>query len=367
MKHIITATAIAATMMGLPISQASAQYEARPGSSLYAKPVTNDASKAFMRSGDGYVHWLTSVNCAVENSSQPLLRRKQYTVQGHSVGCEYGDRKTYRANFGVRPFDKDETPASMAARVAANLEKSDSVKSKSGPQEIKMDFAGEPIACVKISYDFEPMRTGPDFSETFVACNMLTMAFSANWRGQTSNKAKGEVAISAFLKDQQAARSHLRSCITEGKRRREIEPSKATGLNIAVDRFGYDERGNPCFSGNVSAKDGRDAMLLLMWPGNPDTPNTIHSVAQNGAVNRQPVFQLQDLWAGVAATERGPGGYIMVKKDADGTLSSFGGFLRIVNSGTVYGNYLKVLSGELKPQTVSKPANADGGQNITIG
>ncbi len=367
MKHIIATTIVSGAAICLPASQASAQYDAaRPGSSLYAQPVKNDAAQAFIQSGDAYVHWLTSMKCPVETSGVPLNVRRQYTIQGHSVACSYGDGKTIRTSFNFRPFDRDETPSTMVERISASIEEGGKIAAKNDVQEVRMDFAGEPIACVKVTYDYQPGSSGVKISESIMACNMLTWALSVNWTGRTSEKARGDALIEDFLKKQQATRQHLRSCIAEGKKRREMQPSSATGLSIAVDRFGYQEKGNPCFSGNISAREGRDPLLILVWPGNSDTPTTLHSVAQNGVVNRQPVFQLQDMWATVPASERGPGGYVMVKQDADGTVSSYGGYLKIVSSGSIYENYLKVLSGELKAQTSSKP-NKAGGSNITIG
>ncbi len=356
-----------AAAMSLTVSMAAAQQSnVRPNSSLFVKPLKDDAAKAFTKTDGGYTHWLTSIKCPSSVGDKSLIAKWQNTVQGHSVRCRLTDKKTMRTDFAIRTFDREEKLSTVVAEVGANIEKNEAVLRKTPAREVKMNFAGQTVPCVKVSYDFKPSKSGNSLSESYMACNMLNWVIQVSERGLTSAKANTNKFTHEFFKLQTAARQHLGSCMAEARKRREMQPSKATGLNIAVDRFGYQERGVPCFSGNISSKEGRDALLLLYWPQNADTPSTINSVSAGGAVNRQPVFQLQDMWATVPAAKRGEGGYVMVKNDPDGTVSSYGGFLKVIGSGRLYGEYEKVRKGELKPKTVSKP-NKGGGVNMTIG
>lgn len=359
----------AAMLSAAPFFAAGAQAQAsnlKPGNSLFIKPLENDAALAFSRTADGYSHWLTSTKCPSSINGVPLNQRLQFAVQGHSVKCRYTDSKTMRTSFSIRTFGREEKLAGLVEGIASRIESNEDVLRKNALRNVEFDMAGQKISCATISFDLKPAKSGTALSESITACNMLNWVLQISDRRLTSAKPGRDAIAAAFLKEQGAARQHLSSCITEARRRRELQPSKATGLNIAADRFGYKETGVPCFSGNISGKEGRDPLLLLYWPTNTDTPVTINSVSSNGRVNKLPAFHLQDMWATVPAEKRGEAGYIMVKKDADGTVSSYGGFLKIVSSGRLFGEFEKVRKGELKAQTTSKP-NSAGGKNITIG
>jgi hypothetical protein len=349
-----------AAAMTLP-SAAQAQ-----GGSLLAEPFVNRDAKAFAPVGKNFEHWLTSARCPTQMGDMPLIRISQYYIQGHSVNCRYVLEGNSKIDFNVRTFDKDENLTSAMKGLVGRFEQGSKVAKVGETQQVRMDFGGRDIACLKTELTMKPLANGTGISEVLTICNGLRWVFQIVEGGHSSDNAKRAQITNALMAGQNNAAAHLGACVEMTKARNAMEPSSATGLNIAVDRFGYEQKGAPCFSGNIGARDGRDALLILSWPQNPDTPISIHKVSSAGDIAKTPQFRLQDMWAGVATEDRGEGGYLMIKEDPDGTLSSYGGFLKIVASGRVYGEYVKVLDGELKPQTVSKPAPG-GGNQITIG
>jgi len=135
-------------------------------------------------------------------------------------------------------------------------------------------------------------------------------------------------------------------------------PSGATGISYNAVAFPYTARGDSCYAGNTSSPEG--SVLVRYWPDNPNTPITVDLLSPNGQYQETPSFRIQNMWANVPAEEAGPGGYLLMREQADGTITVYLGYTRIPTDARAYRDATSAFGGETDAIFLAKQNDGGG-------
>ena len=90
---------------------------------------------------------------------------------------------------------------------------------------------------------------------------------------------------------------------------------------------------------------------------------TADLISANGQFQTTPSFRIQDMWASIAPEERGPAGYLLMREQADGTITVYSGYTRIPTDARFYQDSTKAYAGGTDALMVGK-LNQGGGWTI---
>ena len=316
------------------------------------------ASPTFEKTSAGVRHELSSLVCNDDVAGFELSTVEQVTALGDSVSCSY---RTADGTPALTIVMYTRMPGKTSAGQLANIRTArmgrnpDLRELSSGTSTVTI--GDKQLPCENSMLE-EATRNGPE-KKRFSICEL------GSWRilfsmGPAAHKTtnSAEEFIEQFIGSQRSAAQKADQCRAFGTVLTSQEPSGATGISYHAEGFNYTERGEGCYAGHTSSETG--SVIIRVWPNNPDTPVTLDYVSTDGQFQATPSFRIQDMWASVAEEERGPAGYLLMREQADGTITVYNGYTRIPTDSRVYEDAGKAFRGETDPIMLAKQ-NPGGG------
>lgn len=325
-----------------------------------------EASPALAKTEDGIENTVSKLQCADNVAGYKLQAIRQITAVGDAFSCQYkhdlgqpeisslGDPIVHILMFKPpRGRTAEDQMADFRSDTEADM--ASSRLSSSTPQTVR--FGNQQIVCPSTTYALGSGTSAQSLTNTI--CD------AGDWRIRIKLISKDSVDIaspeefvSEFANAQAPAMRHADKCEAFVTRVANGQPSGVNGISYNAVAFPYAERGESCYAGHTSSAEG--SMLVRYWPDNPDTPLTFDFVSPNGQYQETPSFRIQNMWANVPANEAGPDAYLLMREQADGTITIYGGYTRIPTDGRVYRDAVDAYDGETDAIFLAKQ-NEGGG------
>ncbi|MEO9970922.1 MAG: hypothetical protein ABJG15_14090 [Hyphomonadaceae bacterium] len=316
------------------------------------------ASPAFQKTSTGVRHELSSLVCNDDVAGFELGTVEQVSALGESVSCSY---RTAEGTPALTIVMYTRTPGKTSAGQLENLR---TARMNRNPdlRELSSDtstvsIGDKQLPCENSRLE-ESTPSGPE-KKTFSICELGSwrMLFSLGPDAHNTSSSASDF-VEQFVASQRSADQKADQCSAFGTVLASQEPSGATGISYHAEGFNYTERGEGCYAGHTSSETG--SVIIRVWPNNPDTPITLDYVSTDGQFQAVPSFRIQDMWASVAEEDRGPAGYLLMREQADGTITVYSGYTRIPTDGRVYEDAAKAYRGETDAIMLAKQ-NPGGG------
>lgn len=286
----------------------------------------------------------------------------QYSSVGENIGCSY-NTKTGKG-FASAFANAVTSPTDAQDRVdgfASGLKEKDKSAFVISTEPVTISFGSQKVNCPSATLGITNQKAGD--RDTILACQFdgWTFRFRTIWNS-TDEPNKTRAVVDKIASAQTEAVNHLVKCRNFRMQIADMKRSDITNLTYRAEGFAYQEKGDACYAGH--SKQGALARLIRLWPENPDTPITHDYVSHNGQFQAKPAFRVQDMWARADAADRGESGYLMVQAQSNGALIFYGGYNRIPNEGSFYGDVTQAIEGTKKP-TLLATQNEGGGWDMT--
>lgn len=324
------------------------------------------ASTAFEKIEGGVQHTLSKLECMDNVTNLQLETVRQYTAVGESVTCGYkfGSRQDGlrssddpSANVLITSPLQGQTIESQMDTFRAQTEEddSDAVLTSSNPVVIK--FADRQISCPNLTYSLGNGAGTQLLSNTICQVGDWRLRFRMI-AVERDNEALPANFARQFASTQSEAIGHVDRCNAFRERLANEQPSGVTGITYNAVAFPYVEQGESCYAGNTSSEEG--SIVVRFWPDNPNTPMTADFISPNGQYQATPTFRAQYMWANVPAEDVGPAAYLLMREQADGTITIYTGYTRIPTDGRFYQDAIDAYEGKTDATFLGKQ-NPGGG------
>jgi len=310
------------------------------------------ATTAFVKIDDGVEHTLSKLRCADNIAGYKLNHIRQITEVGEAVTCRYEhDRGLPDVSslenptahvLMFRPTATRTIEAQMADFQSDTEAKFETARLLSSDVHI-VEFVDRELTCPSVAYALGPEANAQVL--TTVICQ------AGDWRLRIRHIAQpdsGTPSVTAFANQlasvQAPAMRHVDRCNAFLEKLANETPSGITGISYNAVAFPYLARGDSCYAGSTTSAEG--SVLVRFWPDNPDTPITIDLLSPNGQYQDKPSFRIQNMWANVPAEEAGPAAYLLMREQADGTITVYQGYTRIPTDARAYQDTTAAYNGE---------------------